>query len=411
MTAQAPTQTTYSDSKPARMSVFGIFVAFLKLGCTSFGGPIAHLGYFRAEFVERRKWVSDDVFGEIVALAQSMPGPASSQVGFALGLLRGGAWGGLAAWLGFTLPSALLMLAFAVGHEEYNGVGAQAVLHGLQLVAVAVIAQAILRMQRSLAPDNRRLTIAVIATAIVLFAPATQGTLLAIAFGVVAGIILLRSNEQQIAVSFGEGVSRKAGAIAAAVFVALLVTSAFLQSSAINSGSVFTRFYRAGALVFGGGHVVLPLLDEATVAKGWISAQGFLSGYGAAQALPGPLFTFAAYLGTAIRPNPHALLLGVEALVSIFLPGLLIMTAVLPFWNVLRQGSTIQFALKGINASVVGVLIAALYQPVWTSTVHTGFDFWVALSAFVLLTVGKVQPWIVVLSSGTVCGLLGQVGS
>jgi chromate transporter len=374
-----------------------VFLAFLKLGCLSFGGPIAHLGYFRTEFVERRGWLTDESFAEIVALAQSMPGPASSQVGFAVGLLRAGVPGALAAWIGFTLPSALIMLAFAFGHNIFSGRLGEAALHGLQLVAVAVVAQAVATMQRTLAPDRLRLTFAILAVAIVLFSPASLGTVLAIALGAIAGIVLLPRDEVPTEHAFHPGVSRTAGALAGAAFALLLVASFAIHNNRIAAPALFAAFYRVGALVFGGGHVVLPLLNEATVAKGWISQQAFLSGYGAAQALPGPLFSFAAYLGAGVRPNPHPLLYGLCALGSLSLPGLLIMSAVLPFWSALRRGRIVQAALKGINASVVGVLIAALFRPLWTSTVHTPADFWIALAAFALLAVWKLQPWIVVL--------------
>jgi chromate transporter len=382
-----------------------VFLVFLRLGCISFGGPIAHLGYFRTEFVDRRRWISSESFAEIVALAQSLPGPASSQVGFALGMLRAGVWGGVAAWLGFTSPSALLMLAFAFGHNLFAGRFGQALLHGLQLVAVAVVAQAVVAMQRTLAPDRKRLLLAILAAAIVLFSP-SLGTLFAILLGAVTGVSLLQSDDRNTEHVIRIGISKAAGALAGAVFVVLLFVSLAFQDNLVSGPALFAGFYRAGALVFGGGHVVLPLLNDAVVAKGWISQQAFLSGYGAAQALPGPLFSFAGYLGAAVRPNAHPLIFGIFALCSIFLPGLLIMSAILPFFSNLRQGRVMQAALKGINASVVGVLIAALYRPVWTSAVNTGTDFWIAMAAFAMLAGWKMQPWIVVLSVGAISCLL-----
>jgi chromate transporter len=383
---------------PSTGSAREVFLAFLRLGCTSFGGPIAHLGYFRNEFVERRKWLTEEAFAEVVALAQSMPGPASSQVGFALGLLRARWAGGLAAWVGFTTPSAILMLAFAFAHKSLSGKAGLAVVHGLQLVAVAVVAQAIVAMQRSLAPDRQRMALAIIATGIVLFGPAAYGTVLAIAVGALVGGFLLRPDAVESVRTIRLGISRSAGAAAGAAFLILLVVPPFLARIAgFKTLSAFDAFYRTGALVFGGGHVVLPLLENAVVAKGWVDQQTFLSGYGAAQAIPGPLFTFAAYLGAAIRPSAHPLLLGVLALVSIFLPGLLIMIAVLPFWTALREKRQIQACLRGVNASVVGVLIAAFFEPVWTSAVHTRVDFFIALVAFALLTLWKVPSWIIVL--------------
>jgi chromate transporter len=375
-----------------------IFAIFLRLGCMSFGGPIAHLGYFRTEFVERRRWLPDDSFAELVALAQSMPGPASSQVGYGLGLLRAGVPGGIAAWLGFTLPSTLLMLAFAFGHNLFAGKKGVAVLHGLQLIAVAVVAQAVVSMQKKLAPDRDRLLLAAMAAAIVLFTSASFGTLLAIAVGVICGLLFLRSGGPPPRSAFSIELPKRAGAIAAAAFALLLLAALLLPENRITAVSVFANFARTGALVFGGGHVVLPLLEQSVVAKGWISQSAFLSGYGAAQALPGPLFSFAAFLGAAVRPNAHPLLLGLSALVAIFSPGLLLITAVLPIWDVLRTGRLVQAALKGVNASVVGVLTAALIRPVWTSAIQTRADFCVALSAFAFLVAFKLQPVAVVLA-------------
>jgi chromate transporter len=376
-----------------------VLLAFLRLGCTSFGGPIAHLGYFRAEFVERRGWLSETTYAEVIALAQSMPGPASSQVGFAIGLLRGGWLGGLAAWIGFPLPSAALMLAFALGYGHLQGRTAAATLHGLQLVAVAVVAQAVVRMQRTLAPDTLRLSIALVGALIALFASAVYATVLAIAAGALAGLLLMRKAKEtaQDGPSFAPPISRPGAAVAAILFVILLATALLLSASRTLAVAVLAGLYRTGALVFGGGHVVLPLLDAAIVERGWLVQSSFLAGYGAAQAVPGPLFSIAAYVGAAVRPNPHPLLLGLCALVALFLPGLLLMAAVLPFWSALRRRPLIGSLLRGVNASVVGVLAAALYRPLWTTTIRTITDFLIALAAFVLLIRFKVQPWIVVL--------------
>ena len=376
-----------------------VLLAFLRLGCTSFGGPIAHLGYFRAEFVERRRWLTESTYAEVIALAQSMPGPASSQVGFAIGLLRAGWLGGLAAWIGFTLPSAVLMLVFAFGYGYPHGRTGDATLHGLQLVAVAVVAQAVVRMQRTLAPDALHLSIALLGTVIALFAPPVYATVLAIAGGALAGLLLIRPKKEpaQDGPSFALPISRRGATVAAILFAILLATALLLSRSRILAVAVLAGLYRTGALVFGGGHVVLPLLDAAIVRRGWLAQSSFLAGYGAAQAVPGPLFSIAAYVGAAVRPNPHPLLLGVCALVALFLPGLLLMAAVLPFWSALRRRPLIGSLLRGVNASVVGVLGAALYRPLWTTTILTTTDFLIALAAFVLLIRFKVQPWIVVL--------------
>lgn len=377
-----------------------MLLVFLQLGCTSFGGPIAHLGYFQKEIVERRQWCSEGVLAEIIALAQSLPGPASSQVGFALGIVRAGWPGGLAAWVGFTLPSALLMLAFAYGHSFLAGGWGNGLLHGLQLVAVAVVAQAVMTMRKSLAPDCLRMAIAITATGVTLSTPQKSATLIAIAAGAMAGLLFCRSEEHDKHEPVGLRLSNAAGGAAAAIFVLLLVLPPLIAHYHANLGlAVFSAFYRSGALVFGGGHVVLPLLEDAVVARGWVTQQSFLAGYGAAQALPGPLFSFAAYLGAEVRPTPSPFLYGVLGLVGIFTPGLLAMTAVLPFWSTLRESGSIKAALRGINASVVGVLIAALFQPLWTSTIHSAIDFWIALVAFSLLVLRKVQPWIVVLGT------------
>jgi chromate transporter len=382
----------------ARGSSREVFLVFLRLGCTSFGGPVAHLGYFQKEIVERRRWCSEGRLAELIALAQSLPGPASSQVGFALGILRAGWLGGLAAWVGFTLPSALLMMAFAYGHSVLVGGAGIRLLHGLQLVAVAVVAQAVLAMRRALAPDRVRMTLAIAATGVALFAPQYFSTLIAIAAGAAAGLLFCRSSEEH---DYSEPIvlpwPKAAGAAAAIIFLTLLVLPPLIAPHVPIPGiAIFSAFYRSGALVFGGGHVVLPLLENAVVTPGWVTQQAFLAGYGAAQALPGPLFSFAAYLGASVGPAPRPILYGLLGLIGIFTPGLVAMAAVLPFWSALRGNFYIRSALKGINASVVGVLIAALFQPLWTNTVHTSGDFLIVLLAFTLLTFWKAQPWIVV---------------
>jgi chromate transporter len=382
-----------------RSSAGEVFVAFLRLGCISFGGPIAHLGYFRDAFVERRKWLTEASYAELIALAQSMPGPASSQVGFAIGLLRAGWLGGLAAWTGFTLPSAILMLAFAYGYGQAQGRVAAAALHGLQLVAVAVVAQAVLRMQRTLAPDLPRLALALLGAVIALFAPPVYATASAIVAGAIAGLVFLR---QEGSVAGDDpllqiSISRRGSARAAAVLVGLLALALLLSANRSVFLAVLASLFRTGALVFGGGHVVLPLLDAAIVQRGWLAQPSFLAGYGAAQALPGPLFSIAAYVGAAVRPNAHPLLLGMGSLIALFSPGLLLMAAVLPFWSTLRRRASIRSLLGGINASVVGVLAAALYRPLITTAVHGIVDSVIALAALVLLAYFRLPPWIIVL--------------
>jgi chromate transporter len=383
-----------------------IFLVFLHLGCTSFGGPIAHLGYFQRELVDNRAWCSKGTYAEIIALAQSLPGPASSQTGFALGLLRGGLPGGLAAWLGFTLPSAVLMFAF--GHRLFTGPIALRALHGLELVAVAIVAQAVVSMQRSLAPDFTRIAIAIAATTITLFLPTHFATLIAIASGLIAGLLLCRKESTQPLDAPPSPISRTAGLVAAALFAVLLIASELpARASAATLVPLAAAFYRSGALVFGGGHVVLPLLETAVVSPGWLPQPTFLAGYGAAQAVPGPLFTFAAYLGASIGiPPHHAALYSLAALIGIFLPGLLLMLAILPFWSTLRTRPNLRSALRGINASVVGVLLAALIRPLATTALHSPADILFALAALALLLFAKAPTWALVLAGALLCALI-----
>ncbi len=370
---------------------------FLRLGSVSFGGPVAHLGYFQKELVAQRKWCDEVSFSEIVALSQSLPGPSSSQVCFAMGIVRAGWLGGIAAWTGFTLPSALLMFGFAFGVTALSGRFGGRLIHGLQLVAVAIVAQAVMTMQRSLAPDRQRIALALVALAIVLFAPAQFGTVLAIVVGAIYGLVMFRSMTMSAPQAALIRSSKTCAAVCAVVLVALLVLLPIAgQLTGRLDIQALSAFYRSGALVFGGGHVVLPLLESAVVVPGWVKETTFLSGYGAAQALPGPLFTFGAFLGASIQGATHRILFALLGFFGLSAPGLLAMTAVLPFWETLRNLRSVQSALRGVNAAVVGVLIAALFTPLWTSTVRTSADFCFALLAFTLLTVWKVQPWIVV---------------
>lgn len=376
-----------------------VFWTFLKLGLTSFGGPIAHLGYFRSELVLRRKWIDEAGYADIVALCQFLPGPASSQVGFALGLLRGGLKGGLAAWLGFTLPSALLLLAFASVAGSADGPVGLSLLHGLKLVAVSVVAQALLGMARTLTPDRSRAGIAVTAATLVTLISSGIGQLAAIALGAGLGLLLCRSEHPAERSHLPFRVSAKTGAACLLGFVILLAILPLVATTLHwRSVTLFDAFFRSGALVFGGGHVVLPLLQAEVVQTGWVSADRFLAGYGAAQAVPGPLFTFAAYLGSQVAIPPNGVLGGLIALVAIFMPGLLLLIGVLPFWNMIRRRPMVQAAMRGTNAAVVGILGAAFYNPVWTSGVLRPMDFLVVLAGFVALTSWRLPPWIVVLA-------------
>ena len=375
-----------------------IFRIYLVLGLTSFGGPIAHLGYYRREFVERRRWLTEAAYADLVALCQFLPGPASSQVGFAVGVSRGGLAGGLVAWLGFTLPSALLMTLFAFAAGRLEGPLAQGALHGLKIVAVAVVAQAVWGMVRSLAPDAPRASIAVLATLVVTFVVTAAGQIAAIALGGLLGFWLCRNASPAPPGVLPMLVPRAvAWACLAAFFLLLAGLPLAARLGAGPPVAVFEAFYRAGALVFGGGHVVLPLLEASVVAPGWITHDAFLAGYGAAQAVPGPVFTFAAYLGAVMGPAPNGWTGAALCLVAIFLPGLLILTGALPFWDAFRRQAWAQAAMRGVNAAVVGILLAALYHPVWTSAIVRPRDFALALVAFALLTVGQAPAWAVVI--------------
>jgi chromate transporter len=391
-----------SDGTPP-LAILGIF---LKLGLTSFGGPIAHLGYFREEFVARRRWLDEPAYADLVALCQFLPGPSSSQVGFAIGLLRGGLAGALAAWTGFTLPAAVLMLVFAYGADVLAGPISANVLHGLKIVAVAVVAQAVWGMARTLAPDRPRAAIAAAALSVVAFPTGTPGQIGAIMLGAVAGMLAGRGAAVERPATVGLAAFRPIGwrPAAAAIIVALALLAALPLLRGLGAGghglALFDAFYRAGALVFGGGHVVLPLLKDQVVANGWVGPDAFLAGYGAAQALPGPLFTIAAYLGAVSGPAPNGVAGAAIALVAIFLPGLLLVAGSLTFWSSIGHMRRVRSAMAGVNAAVVGILAAALYDPVFVGAVRSGPDFALATLAFLALTMWRVPPWIVVVVTG-----------
>jgi chromate transporter len=386
-----------SDVRAAH-SPLEVLLIFLRLGCTCFGGPIAHLGYFRAEFVDRRQWLTERAYADLVALSQFLPGPASSQTGFGIGLMRGGLLGGLAAWVGFTLPSAILMVLFAFGAGTIadSRVGA-GLLHGLKLVAVAIVAQAVMGMVRSLCPDRVRASIATVALVVMLIAPWSLFQIGTIVVGGLAGWMLCSAEPDPAPDSIMMPVSRGLGiACLTAFFVVLAFAFLPVRAGAL---ALFDAFYRSGALVFGGGHVVLPLLRNAVVVPGWVSDSTFLAGYGAAQAVPGPLFTFSAYLGAVAGTPPGGLAGAAIALLAIFVPGVLCLMGTLPFWHALRIKPGAQAAMRGTNAAVVGLLGAALYNPVWTSAVQGPVDFGIAATGFVLLVVWSAPPLIVVVLS------------
>lgn len=380
-------------------SVREVFLAFLRLGLTSFGGPVAHLGYFRDDLVVRRKWMDDRAYADLVALCQFLPGPASSQVGFAMGLQRAGVFGALAAFLAFTLPSAVLLVAFAGGAAVLGGPVVAGVISGLQVVAVAIVAQAVWGMTRTLAPDAPRAGIAVVGLALALLLPGAPGQLGALAVGVLGGLALLRGVAEPAAPKLPSfGVPRAVAVTCLALFVVGLVGLPVL-AAATGSGvaALIDAFFRSGALVFGGGHVVLPLLQAGVVETGWVSPEAFLSGYGAAQAVPGPLFTFSAYLGAVSSVGPGGIAGAALALAAIFVPGFLVLTGVLPFWDAVRSKPRVRAAMRGANAAVVGILGAALYAPVFTTAVTGAGSFLLAVVGFVLLTAFRVPAWAVVI--------------
>lgn len=385
------------------MSTISIFFIFLRLGLTSFGGPIAHLAYFRDEFVARRKWLSEHAYGELVSLCQFLPGPASSQVGIALGLSRGGLLGSIAAWLGFTLPSAILLVLCAMGVTKFESVLGSGWLHGLKVVAVAIVAQAIWGMGKALCPDRLRATVALLGAAISLILPGTIGQISSIVMGGIVGVFFLRQVAPVPHAPFPIPLGQSFGAFALGLFFFILLGLPLLAAGMDSRLlATFARFYRSGALVFGGGHVVLPLLQADLVPSGWISNDIFLAGYGLAQAVPGPLFTFAAYLGAAENGSLSGWSGAAVCLTAIFLPAFLLVIGVLPFWEHLRTLTGVQKAMRGINAAVVGILLSAFYDPVWTSAIRSRADVILALAALLLLMQWKTPPWAVVVFTAIV---------
>ncbi|WP_349408955.1 chromate transporter [Pseudalkalibacillus sp. SCS-8] len=370
-----------------------IFSASTKLGFTSFGGPVAHLGYFKNEYIDKRKWLDDKTYADIIALCQFLPGPASSQVGIAIGMLRGGLLGGLISWIGFTLPSILALVLFAFFYQS-TALGEAGWIHGLKIVAVAVVAQAVIGMGQKLTPDKPRITIAIVAAVMTLAWPSALGQILIILAASMAGLALYRKQDVPEIQEMDVSISKRTGIIAWGLFFTLLIGLPLLRPIIQNGAfDVFDTFFRVGSLVFGGGHVVLPLLEREVVPIGWVNTDEFLAGYGMAQAVPGPLFTFASYLGAMINGIGGAVI----ATIGIFLPSFLLIIGSLPFFNEVRKRPRFQAALTGINAAVVGLLLAALYDPVWTSSIKTTQDFILALVLFGLLFFWKYAPWLVVL--------------
>ncbi len=403
--AEEPTgPTDIADGAPFPISVgslFQVFWAALRLGLTSFGGPIAHLGYFREEYVVRRKWLDEQSYADVVALAQSLPGPASSKVGIIVGTVRAGLPGAVLAWLGFTMPSAIALMVFGYGVQQF-AVADAGWLHGLKLAAVAVVAQAVWGMSRNLAPDRERASIAIVAAIVALtWHSAVTPVLIIVIAGVVGWRLLPVPVTESERVAISQRIRPWMGIVALVMFFVLLLGLPSLRQvfGENQTLAVVDSFYRSGSLVFGGGHVVLPLLQSEVVAPGWVGNETFLAGYGAAQAVPGPLFTFSAYLGTVMTPEPNGVIGGLIALGAIFLPAFFLTIGPLPFWDILRRRPAFQSVLRGVNAAVVGLLLAALYDPVWTSAVKDASDFALASAALGLLMLWKLPPWLVVILS------------
>ena len=388
-------------------SAWAVFLIFLRLGLTSFGGPVAHLGYFRDEFVIRRKWLTENSYADLIALCQFLPGPASSQVGIAIGLSRAGYAGALAAWTGFTLPSAIVLMLFAIGISSYGDIVPLGVLHGLKVAAVAVVAQAVWGMGKNLCTDVARISIMALAACFVLLVPSALAQVSVIAIAAVIGLLWFQPEKVIAHDPLPITVRRRTGLVWLFLFFSLLIGLPLLTALYPSQTlSMVDTFFRAGSLVFGGGHVVLPLLQAEIVPAGWISNDTFLAGYGATQAVPGPLFTFAAFLGSSMNQAPSGWLGGMICLIAIFAPSFLLVMGVLPFWESLRQNLRTRAALSGINAAVVGLLLAALYQPVWTSAIVEAKDFGLALVALIALMFWKVPAWLVVIGCGAAGWLL-----
>lgn len=388
--------TRHSSLTQASTSIWSIFLIFLKLGLTSFGGPVAHLGYFREEFVDRRKWLSDRSYADLVALAQFLPGPASSQVGLALGLSQRGYRGAFAAWAGFTLPSAIALIIFAQGIAALGDAVPTGMLSGLKIVALAVVVQAVWGMARSLCPDTKRATLMTASAFFVVLVPAAWSQVAVIVIAALIGLKLFAPEPATAHEALPLTLPKSHGLIWLGLFFVLLLGLPLLTNHS-HLLAMIEAFYRAGSLVFGGGHVVLPLLQAEVVTNSWVSNDTFLAGYGATQAVPGPLFTFSAFLGASMTQAPSGWTGGLIALLAIFAPSFLLIAGAMPFWEALRRHPRVQCMLKAVNAAVVGLLLAALYDPVWTSAIHKPADFALALVALAALMVWKWPPWLVVL--------------
>lgn len=400
------TTPAHRDQRP-----WAVFLIFLRLGLTSFGGPVAHLAYFRDEFVTRRRWLSERSYADLLALCQFLPGPASSQVGMALGLGRCGYLGAMAAWVGFTLPSAVLLMLLALGITEHGDAIPEGAVHGLKVVAVAVVAQAVWGMGRNLCPDVPRVAIMAVAAGLALLAPPAWSQVAIMLGAAVLGLLVFCPTPGATHDPLPIRIGKRSAVLWLGLFFALLVALPLLSRLYPAPWlAIIDAFYRSGALVFGGGHLVLPVLHNEVVPPGWVSEQTFVAGYGAAQAVPGPLFTFAAFLGAAMSHFPSPWVGGLVCLAAIFLPAFLLVACTLPFWEQVRHNTRMQAAMMGLNAAVVGLLLAALYNPVWTSAIHQPTDLALALVALLALTWLKLPPWLVVIASSAAGWALSVVG-
>jgi len=389
------------------VNLIEIFITFLRLGLTSFGGPTAHLSYFHNEFVLKKKWLDEPSYADLVGLCQFLPGPASSQVGIAIGLARGGIPGSIAAWLGFTLPSAILLILFGLGVSSLSGAISSPWLHGLKIAAVSVVAQAIWVMGQKLCPDKERIMIALLAFSAVYFIPTSLIQILTILFGAILGWIILKPEPIAHSSTSLTNTSRMTGGISLLIFASLLIALPLLSTLTHNHGvKLFDIFFRVGSLVFGGGHVVLPLLQAEVVPQGWVSKEVFMAGYGATQAVPGPLFAFSAYLGAVSKIAPTGWLGGTLCLIGAFLPSFFLVIGALPFWNQMRRFPKMKNAMQGINAAVVGILFGAFLNPVWSSAIFNLKDIALAIFGFILLFFWRVPTWAIVLISGAIGGIL-----
>jgi chromate transporter len=402
---ESPVKGSTDSQKGKTAALMEVLGVSLKLGLTSFGGPIAHLGYFHNEYIRRRKWLDERSYADLVALCQFLSGPASSQVGIGIGMLRAGVLGGIVAWLGFTLPSVIALVAFAFLLQGFD-IGTAGWIHGFKIVAVAIVAHAILGMGQKLTPDRNRVTIAVVAAAVTLYWQTAYSQVLIILAAGIAGLWLYRAKAVEDSQGLAIKVSRSFATACLILFFGLLLVLPLLgQWGDMKGLSMFDSFYRSGSLVFGGGHVVLPLLEREVVPTGWVSREDFLAGYGAAQAVPGPLFTFGAYLGAMAGGVSGAVI----AVIAIFLPAFLLVAGVLPFWNGIRNNPKVQGGLMGVNAAVVGILLAALYDPLWTTAIVQPMDFALAAGLFVMLVFWKLPPWVIVLAGAAGGILLGVI--